>query len=605
MSFQSSRLIQFICVFIVISVFIPLSGYASINVSSKQTVPDSIEYFYDEAGNLTIEDVLLQNFKEITNPFSAGYRTGAAWFKLEFNNDSEYANFVLYQSEPFWTSFDLYRLIDGEWDIDKNGLDIPLESRSLYSPSPAFKLDIPQHSKLTVYVRGVTVSSHIGEFKLIEEGEFLRPGRLNLLDAYNIYSGVLFFIMILTTLLYSVMREKLYLLYAAYVFSFINWISTQNGSYLLLGIPGWQDALHAIGALTVFFLVLFSQELLRLKENAPFINKLFTYSAIVIFLSGIGISAGLQYVNLFFNVFSSLFFSLLLYTSIMAWLKNYFVTARYYLLSLMFYMPSMALMTMTYNAFLDNHNITRYAFVAGSFIEILFFSFILAHRFIEAKNKQLNVQQELIDEKDQHAKALSDEVEKRTSELLESNKVLVQQAKELEETKNKLAEEASSDGLCKIYNRRHFIDKSPQLIRQHREQGLPISLIMLDIDRFKGINDNFGHLVGDIALCTCADILKQQASEIDITARYGGEEFVMLMPGHSKETAKLVAEKIRTEIEQNPVKAHGEQLVHLTISAGVTELTQDDTGIDDLVRRADKALYKAKEIGRNTVVVSE
>jgi diguanylate cyclase (GGDEF)-like protein len=127
--------------------------------------------------------------------------------------------------------------------------------------------------------------------------------------------------------------------------------------------------------------------------------------------------------------------------------------------------------------------------------------------------------------------------------------------------------------------------------------------MMVDIDRFKGINDNFGHDSGDKAIVSCADILTAHAKEGDIVSRYGGEEFVILLSGSTLGEALLRAERIRNDIEQNPVCSFEGKHVFLTVSIGVTQIDpEEDKTMDDVLKRADKALYAAKDKGRNNVV---
>lgn len=597
---------------IIVVTFLPILLFAANTVEASLTITGdsnnmsdfSIEYLYDEDNSKTIEEIARTPFaQEIPSQFALGYRSGSAWFKITLHNQGANDRFVLYFTEPFWTTLDLYSYEDGQWRVYKNGLAAPLQTRDIYDANPSFPLQIaPQHT-VTYYVRGTTVSSHIGEFQLYLEKEFYRAGRVKITDAFNIYSGVLFFTMLLTGLLYFTMRERLYLYYTAYVMSFIIWISTQSGIYLYMGIPGWHNALHAIGTLLVFFLILFSRDLLKLKQYVPLLNKLFTISAAIVLLSGLGIVLDIQQINLFFNIFSSFFFMILLVAAVKAWRHNYFIGAGYYLIALIIYLPTMAMMTLTYNGLISNIDPTRYAFTLGSFVEILFFSFILLNKFLNLKNQKVKIQKELMREKDTHTQNLEHEVTKRTSELNEANKQLLQQTKELEKIKKQLSIDASTDPLSALSNRRYFLDNAIIAFNQARELSQPMSLLMIDIDRFKGINDNFGHDAGDKAIIACADTLKAHANKTDIVSRYGGEEFVILMPDSTLGDALLRAERIRTDIEQHPVCSIDDKNIFLTVSVGVTQINpEEDHSIDDMLKRADKALYAAKDKGRNNVV---
>lgn len=599
------------CNLIVLPLFLFLflisnGSQAALNITDRSNkINDfSIEYLYDDNSSMTIEEVAKTPFShEISNQFALGYWPGAAWFKITIHNQSLNNQFILYFTELFWTTLDLYTYNEEQWVISKNGLRASLSTRDIQDVNPSFPIQIsPQHTA-TYYIRGTTVSSHIGEFQLLTHKEFYKPGRIKIPDAFNIYSGILFFTMLLTSLLYFVMGERLYLYYTGYVFAFILWVSTQSGFYLYIGLPGWPEALHSIGALFVFFLVLFSKELLELKKHAPLIAKLFNFSAIIVIICSVSIALKIPYINLFFNIFSSLFFMLLLAVAIRAWIHNYFTGARYYLIALVLYMPTMALMTLTYNGLIPNTDPTRYAFTAGSFIEILFFSFILANRFVEVKSQKLLIQKELLQEKDTHSQHLNSEVAMRTHDLQDANIQLLQQTRELEEAKKLLSMEASTDTLTTLTNRRYFLKEAMSFFNQAKELKQPISILMIDIDRFKGINDTFGHAIGDKAIIACAQCFKTHAKSTDIVSRYGGEEFVILSPQSTLDRALELAEHIRKDTESHPIFSIDGRNIFLTISIGVTQIdTVHDNNIEDTLKRADKALYMAKEKGRNNVI---
>lgn len=172
--------------------------------------------------------------------------------------------------------------------------------------------------------------------------------------------------------------------------------------------------------------------------------------------------------------------------------------------------------------------------------------------------------------------------------------------------RRKTEELARTDGLTGISNRRHFMEISAQLIETCRRQGEPVSVIMLDVDLFKQINDNNGHLVGDTVLRHVSSVLKTSLRKSDFLGRYGGEEFAVILPQTPPDKAFQVAEKIRQKVKESPVKIYGGTLIDMTISAGVIGVV-DAAGItlETLVKAADDALYAAKRAGRNRVVVFE
>lgn len=167
---------------------------------------------------------------------------------------------------------------------------------------------------------------------------------------------------------------------------------------------------------------------------------------------------------------------------------------------------------------------------------------------------------------------------------------------------------ATLDALTGFYNRRQLEDRLKQEVSNAKRQKSPLCGIMTDIDFFKGVNDTYGHAVGDLVLKTIAKIIRGQLREYDIAGRYGGEEFSILLPFTKIEEAKMVAERLRKLIESNEIdisKVNPDsdtKKIKVTLSLGIYEMTKNDNG-DDLLKKADKALYQAKNTGRNKVVV--
>lgn len=169
----------------------------------------------------------------------------------------------------------------------------------------------------------------------------------------------------------------------------------------------------------------------------------------------------------------------------------------------------------------------------------------------------------------------------------------------LEEQIQNLNQRATQDALTKVANRAEFDRALIKFIETHLERGLPCSLILCDIDHFKKINDTYGHQAGDEALVTFAALLKRSCRTGDIVARYGGEEFALLCADCDNATATVRAEKIRRDVAAMSHESLGGE--SFTSSFGVTEVQLGDTP-ETMLRRADRALYEAKAMGRNMVV---
>ena len=160
---------------------------------------------------------------------------------------------------------------------------------------------------------------------------------------------------------------------------------------------------------------------------------------------------------------------------------------------------------------------------------------------------------------------------------------------------------ANIDPLTKSYTRRQFFDIAESEFQRYSRYHRKLSVLVLDADRFKNVNDTYGHYAGDLVLRSLALVVLEQKRAQDTFGRLGGEEFGLLLPETSLQQATIVAQRIQKTWEQTPCTVD-EQLIRSTISVGVTEVRPDDRSFEDLLRRADEMMYKAKEAGRNRVV---
>lgn len=172
----------------------------------------------------------------------------------------------------------------------------------------------------------------------------------------------------------------------------------------------------------------------------------------------------------------------------------------------------------------------------------------------------------------------------------------------IDQQTNKLQLLASIDPMTKLYNRRYLSDISKQIMEMAKRNKTAISIIMIDIDHFKSINDHYGHNNGDKVIIALSDTMKKLTRASDVVCRYGGEEFIVLVPETSEFGAINVAQKIRMCVESLMIEIDQQQTINFTISCGVSEVDlEKDVDIENAIKNADEALYEAKERGRNRV----
>ncbi len=164
-----------------------------------------------------------------------------------------------------------------------------------------------------------------------------------------------------------------------------------------------------------------------------------------------------------------------------------------------------------------------------------------------------------------------------------------------------LEHENVTDPLMGIYNRRYLDRSLSQEVAKARRYGLELSVMMIDIDYFKRVNDSFGHSVGDRVLQSLARLLDNSVRDFDRVFRYGGEEIVLLLPYTGIDGAMVLADRLRGWVEERVMVEHAGQEISITISCGISSFCPDSDDEGTLMARADEALYRAKRLGRNRV----
>jgi len=166
-----------------------------------------------------------------------------------------------------------------------------------------------------------------------------------------------------------------------------------------------------------------------------------------------------------------------------------------------------------------------------------------------------------------------------------------------------LAELATTDALTGMSNRRHLMEVGTYEVRRANRYKRPLSMLLVDADHFKDINDQWGHGAGDLVLKWLGRTIQNNLRQTDLGARIGGEEFVVLLPETPAENAQIMAQRLQQAIEALSVQVTSTDRANVTVSIGVAGLQPDET-LDQLMNRADRCLYEAKEQGRNQVVMA-
>ncbi len=223
-----------------------------------------------------------------------------------------------------------------------------------------------------------------------------------------------------------------------------------------------------------------------------------------------------------------------------------------------------------------------------------------AEKVLKDYNQMLQSQVE------ERTQSLQNALAERTQLLVhqsELNERLVAKTAALRKANEQLNTLATTDSLTGVVNRREFFRLAEQELARARRYSHPTALMMMDIDHFKRVNDQYGHAIGDDALRHFTGICRQEMRSEDVIGRLGGEEFAILLPETDVESAQILAERIRASLTQSSVNTQAEPL-QMSVSIGVTERAEGETQLKALLQRADSALYEAKNQGRNRVCVA-
>ena len=194
---------------------------------------------------------------------------------------------------------------------------------------------------------------------------------------------------------------------------------------------------------------------------------------------------------------------------------------------------------------------------------------------------------------------------KQAEELVrKANEQLTAQLVEIKVLQDKLREEAIRDSLTGLFNRRYMNETAHSELARAKRSNLPVGIIIMDIDHFKKVNDTHGHQGGDLLLQAFANLLRSELRAGDIICRFGGEEFVAILPDAFLKDIKVRAEQLRSSFENMRVLHQGRD-IHTTLSIGIAMFPEHGKSEEEILLKADRALYAAKQSGRNRIVISE
>lgn len=423
------------------------------------------------------------------------------------------------------------------------------------------------------------------------------------LTLYGVFFGLLLTIGLYHLLMYLSIKDRNLLYYALTNLSLLGIFLCLRGVPAILFWPDTAQAndlflLYSIGC-AIFFPCFFTRDVLLIPETRPFIAKALNavaYAALVLMLIVPWVDYHIIIEPILVLAVMALFINAAAHA--LRYLDGY-PPARYVLFAGVFTIFGLSIAVLEKTGGLPSNTFTIATSYLGVAVMTMLYSFALAYRInmdrelrLEAQEEAVAAQQELIASQRKLNEELDQRVHERTKELQIANEQLLHLS--------------TTDALTQLRNRHYFDDAfNKEFSRAFRERT-PIAILLLDIDHFKQLNDNYGHQFGDACLRQVGQWIKNIVKRpSDVAARYGGEEFIVLLSNTDLHGAVQVANKIHAAFLKSPVVASG-QSAKITVSIGAVSVVPDEnSSYESIVKAADELLYKAKENGRNQVMSAE
>ncbi|MGB1108720.1 MAG: diguanylate cyclase [Gammaproteobacteria bacterium] len=481
-------------------------------------------------------------------------------------------------------------LADGGYSSLTLGDGVPFNEREIRFRYPAFNIEPTSGN---YFARIQSSGSLQTPLSLMTPKAFMEDASTrNLL--VGLYHGMMLILVLAGFMTFAMVREPVFLAYSGYLLFHQQLQFTVNGlsfQFFWPDSPSWANLAPAVTiGLTLVFASLFLITLLRTRERTPNIHRILLALILIGLLAlPLAMLVGYRFSGALMSV-SGIALAITALAASVITLKQGYKPARFLLLGWSAFMVGLVVTALVYMGFMPSTGLGRHAMQIGSTLEVLLLFMALTDRIRQARFEKSVIETGIRDQLRRTNRQLEQEVKRRTRELREKN--------------IELAELATQDGLTGLLNHKFLFSGVDAILADALRYQYPIAVLMIDLDHFKQINDRLGHSVGDRVLIDLADTLRSSCRQSDMVGRYGGDEFVMVLSHAGEDEAVPFAERLKLNINRIPVG--GDHGWTLSASIGIAVLVPGtDIQSAELMESADRALYAAKEAGRNRIICVE
>tara|TARA_R110002050_G_scaffold83858_6_gene179129 strand:+ start:1220 stop:3142 length:1923 start_codon:yes stop_codon:yes gene_type:complete len=544
-------------------------------------------------------------------PYKIGVKN--YWVSFSIFTPNDHLARIIALDNPLLDSVKIYHLTNGELvSTEVMGDTLPFKQRPLQSNIFLYPVNFEPGDTHTFYL------------KIDNKGTISLPLILwssndltQLTETKNLFSGmqigVLLAICLFSLFIALASASFSYSYYSGYVLGLTLLSASIHGVSFRYLWPQWpimqQYIFIIVIPLTLGFSLMFTEKVLQLKYHNLKMLRICRIMAVLSF----GLTIVMPFINYSSALYVLVFVVLTISTILMAFsLIQAFGGQRnapLYAIGRMGFMLGCIVTGLIYLGLISTNISPQIPIMLGLTFEVITMAAVLALRYNDERKAKFEIQQHTL-EQAQKLRETREEALRSEAENSEKLEKMVQERtleleitlRELSEVNQKLTEQNTIDSLTGVKNRSAFDRRLIAEGRISRRQQTPMSLLMIDIDKFKNINDKYGHLGGDHTIRAIANTLSEYVKRpTDLVSRFGGEEFAIILPCTDIEGALLVAEQIRQAVSELNI-VHNEDIIPVTVSIGISETIIDsDEHPMLLLEQADKALYQAKRSGRNQV----